>query len=68
MDKTQELKQEALEACNFRGHKMSKFWKTYGDDIYCSLCQDCSKLVVVDPTPLPNSIGISGEAVALNCH
>ena len=30
-------------------------------------CRDCKSLVYLDTHPAPNSIGISGTAVALNC-
>jgi len=64
------LKQEAIEACNFRGHKMKRFTNCkYGTGkMAFSHCSICNKEVVVNAKPLPNEIDIGGEAVALNCE
>jgi len=70
MRKITRLKKEALESCNFRGHKMSRFVDhspkpTTKAHAYCIFCR---KAVVVDTHPLPNEIEISGRAVALGCE
>jgi hypothetical protein len=61
------LKREAREACEWRGHTMSRyrlsdFWrKPYAK------CKVCGASVHVDDRPPPNGIDIAGPAVALNC-
>lgn len=65
MLKIERLKREALESCKFRGHKMKPFLD-YAD-FSISSCKNCNKTVMVIPSPPPNGIDISGEAVALGC-
>jgi len=65
MKKIDRLRKEALEACRFRGHKMTRFIR-FGD-IALSHCRICEKAVGIDAHPLPNGIEIGGEAVALSC-
>ena len=60
------LKQEAREACEFRGHKMLRFRHVAKDAAYTH-CRRCGAEVVVEQRPLPNGIQIGGEAVALTC-
>lgn len=60
------LRLEALESCEFRGHKMSRFvslhsWAKVAD------CKVCGMSVYINATPAPNDINIGGEAVALHC-
>lgn len=65
-----ELKAEALEACNFREHVMGKWEDSFntvnGDISYCQ-CKLCAEWVQVETNPQPNSIDIGGPAVAVNC-
>jgi len=77
MRKYDRLRKEALEACKFRGHEMTRFDRTVCYDLSTgetvretglSLCHVCGRAVMVDTRPLPNGIDISGEAVALNCE
>jgi hypothetical protein len=66
-----ELKKEAITACNFRGHKMGE----WGFTIHAggmgirggSICKKCGKGVQIDTNPPPNGIDIGGEAVSLCC-
>ena len=68
MTKLNRLRLEALESCNFRGHKMSKFAKSnYWPDVRHSECKVCFLTCTIDATPLPNGIEIGGGAVALHC-
>jgi len=70
MDKFNDLKSEALQATKQRGHVMGEWiegrhsWSKYA---YCE-CLKCGKSVQIELTPAPNSIDISGEAVALSCE
>lgn len=68
------LRKEALESCNWRGHKMGRFIRIKhtmnGKPIereWQSTCKVCGKSVWINIAPLPNQIDICGEAVALNC-
>lgn len=71
--KIRRLKEEAIESCNFREHKMSNFYKiplnqVHGSKLYfISHCVNCHMEVTVIPKPYPNECAISGEAVALSC-
>ena len=67
--KHNDLRTEALEACSFRGHRMSD-WRNhdfFGKEVQICHCKDCMARVVVNFQPLPNEIDIGGEAVALYC-
>ena len=69
MTKLQRLKKEALEACQFRGHKMKRFvTRCCLAEIVYAHCQDCGMQVVVKTKPQPDDTEISGEAVALYCE
>jgi len=64
------LKLEALESCEFRGHRMGRFrriefWSSKTHAI--AKCLDCPAQVMVITNPMPNEIDIFGDAVALNC-
>ena len=65
------LRIEADTSCKFRGHKMS--WNVpskYNNskrECQPARCEYCDMEVFIDTKPAPNSIDISGEAVALNC-
>ena len=66
MDKVEQLRKDALESCNFRGHKMNRFaslhtWAKVSD------CKVCGMTVIVNSKPAPNGIEIGGEAVAMHC-
>ena len=61
------LEREALEACNLRGHSMTKF-KEVKDYVSRSECTVCRKEVTCTVHPAPNDIDIGGEAVALGCE
>ena len=70
MKRIERLRKEALEACEWRGHKMSRFkpgefWK----NVRTAHCTNpgCQGEVWVDPNPPANGIDIHGDAVALNC-
>lgn len=67
MKKIERLRLEALESCQFRGHKMRPFSRKYRH-WWDSKCKICGKAVCVNDDPAPNGIEISGEAVALNCN
>lgn len=68
--KIERLKREALEACTFRGHVMSRFTTSQNRKFFYSECkkEGCNAQVCVTPHPMPHEIDIGGEAVALNCH
>lgn len=66
MKKIERLRIEALESCNFRGHRMNSFSRKYQHG-RSSECRDCGMNVTIDDNPLPNGIDIGGEAVALHC-
>ena len=67
MDNIEKLKKEAIEACNFRGHDMGDWEDSITENWSYSRCRNCSKQVTVETNPAPNSIDISGEAVAIGC-
>jgi len=58
------LKKEAQAATAWRGHKMR--W-TMDTSFAFARCRRCGAVVWVELHPAPNSIGISGSAVATNC-
>ena len=60
-----ELKQSAIEATTFRGHRMAP----WSDFLACSrcACKVCGMEVTVTPNPAPNDIDLGGPAVALTC-
>lgn len=75
MTKAARLKREALQACRFRGHVMSRF-KDLGHKgfdapfyrgVFLSTCKICDRQAVVRLRPSPNEIDIGGQAVALGC-
>ncbi|KKN56253.1 hypothetical protein LCGC14_0573980 [marine sediment metagenome] len=66
MKKIERLRREALESCNFRGHRMKSFSRKYRH-WWDSECKDCGMGVYIVDDPPPNGIAISGEAVALPC-
>lgn len=65
MRKIDRLRHEALQSCKARGHVMGRFIRV-GTWSYC-WCKVCNAWVAIDPEPAPNSIDISGSAVAINC-
>jgi hypothetical protein len=67
MKKIERLRIEALESCNFRGHKMKPFNRKYRH-WWTSECGICGMEVCLNDDPAPNGIDISGEAVALHCE
>jgi len=68
VDKIDRLIKEALESCVFRGHKMAGV-RIYKNRMRASCtCLVCGKGVWIETDPLPNSIDIAGEAVALGCE
>lgn len=71
MTKEARLKGEAKRGCEWRGHRMGNFRgggrRNTWDHCFTARCKDCGKHVYVELTPAPNSIDISGEAIALNC-
>lgn len=66
MKKIERLRISAVESCNFQGHKMKPFSRKYRH-WWSSECRICGMGVYIDDEPAPNSIDVSGEAVALNC-
>ena len=67
MRKIERLKQEAKDACEWRGHNMRR-WKLsdYWRKPY-SKCETCGASVYVNDRPPANGIDICGTAVAMNC-
>ena len=68
MTKLNRLKKEALTACIFRGHKMSKFYALVENETAYAACMTCHKVVCVHTKSAANDINISGKAVALHCE
>lgn len=64
-----ELKRQARECAEERGHEMTNFSKyTHAAGfVYIAHCRRCDKTAIVRPEPMPNEIESSGEALALNC-
>ena len=62
----EKLKQEALDACGFRGHIMG-VWDDYRPDAAVCECIRCGAQAAITLDPLPNGIEIGGEAVAMHC-
>jgi hypothetical protein len=58
------LKRQAQSSTRFRGHRMS--WLT-GTDEAVGRCRRCDAACWVKTKHEPNSTGISGMAVAMNC-
>ncbi len=70
MRKIERLRKEAIDACNFRGHKMACFAHSHYDDTgnHCtSYCTVCNMRVFVCDNPLPNEVDICGRAVGCSC-
>ena len=60
--------ESALDSCKLRGHKMGGLQLDSTKKVYHYMCEKCGKSVFIDKKPAPNSIDISGEAVALDCE
>lgn len=61
------LKSDARASAQWRGHDMSE-WRNTSHKNAESHCLTCGRWAFVDAKPAPNSIDISGEAVALGCN
>jgi hypothetical protein len=57
-----DLKQEALNTCRWRGHVMSPF-----DEFLVSECVVCGLTAYLDEYPGPNGIKLGGSALAVDC-
>lgn len=66
MTRITQLKREARESCEWRGHDMGRFYAE--GKHFTAICRRCSKWVCVTPNPLPNEIDIGGPAVAVGCE
>lgn len=64
--KIEQLKKEAIESCEFRGHTMRPF-VTFSVGAL-STCEKCGKLAYVVARPLPNEVEIGGSAITLFCE
>ena len=64
--KEQLLINQAVESCEWRGHKMGDF-EPISPYVAVSCCKQCNMQVAINTRPLPNEIDIGGEAVAVNC-
>lgn len=64
-----ELKREATESAEWRGHKIvwSAPYHSERTSVQNATCCDCGAEVQINTNPLPNGIDIGGTAVALNC-
>ena len=58
---------QAMGACRFRGHSMGPWQKSPQRGSAYSNCLVCDAQATVEIDPLPNSIDISGSALALHC-
>ena len=66
---TRRLRKGARKSAKARGHQLGRFSPLSGSGWNISsysLCVVCGREASVSPTPPPNGIDISGEAVALN--
>ena len=73
MKKLGRLRKEAIDCCNFRGHKMKRFehCRPYAGIMWghaYSECEICGRSVHINARPEPNGIEIGGEAVAVDCE
>lgn len=70
MRKVERLKKEARECAEWRGHKLGRFVRhSWRKGHWFADCQNehCTAGVYIELDPLPNSIDISGAAVAVDC-
>jgi hypothetical protein len=67
MKQIDRLRHEAEEAAEFRGHKLNRWGYNYDHTAGYVTCKVCGALVVIETKPMPNSIEIHGNAVALHC-
>lgn len=70
LSQAQKLAREADKSTQYRGHLMSRWsWDPHGSTRVtgCAKCLVCGRRSYVDTKPAPNSIDISGDAVAMNC-
>lgn len=65
MKSLKQLKIEARQAAQRRGHMLSQFVTSGGRTF--AVCRRCQKSVEVNGKPAANEIDIGGEAVASNC-
>lgn len=70
MRKIERLRQEAVEACKYRGHDMGRFHQAdfFKTTLRYARCRVCGKQVIINSHPAPNEIEIGGRAVALTCE
>jgi hypothetical protein len=67
---TRRLRKDARKSAKARGHQLGKFSPLAGlgwNISSYSSCVVCGREVSVSPTPPPNGIDISGEALAVGC-
>lgn len=62
-----QLRIEAIEAAQFRGHYLDEF-ETLTHGCQVAECLLCGKQAFVEMEPMPNGVRVGGEAVALNCE
>lgn len=62
-----ELRQEATEAAEWRGHSIEWEPPRLLESIQTGNCTQCDAWVQVCTKPAPNGIGIGGPAVAIHC-
>jgi hypothetical protein len=63
-----ELKNEAMESCDFRGHKMGAWIDGFDGKTSQCECSICDAWVVVETNPMANGIDVGGSAVAVGCE
>jgi hypothetical protein len=69
MTRERKLKAEAMESAIWRGHAMPRKWQVIAPGrVFAKTCEVCGREVWVELQPAPNSITISGEAVAIHCR
>ena len=78
MRKIERLKVEARAACEWRGHRMSRFTNNRGGTAAYAQCVRrattddnrllCHLFVHVNARPMPNEVKLGGDAVALTCR
>lgn len=68
MTKLNRLIGEATESAKWRGHKLTKWMINDDKDQANCVCYQCGMPVYIETRPAPNSIEISGQAVAMNCR
>ena len=61
------LKKRAQKGTKWRGHSMRWQSMSATSNLLVGTCKKCGMQVTCNNQPLPNEVGLGGEAIALNC-